>query len=91
VWSLPYWLSHLGIEAQQAAVERYLNGGNWKVVETFTEIESGRNSERPALAKALAAAVRQVPADGLNVCRSWDIFMQHSLPYGGSLPLNREI
>ena len=54
--------SGLGIEAQQAAVERYLNGGNWKVVETFTEIESGRNSERPALAKALAAArVRQVP------------------------------
>jgi DNA invertase Pin-like site-specific DNA recombinase len=30
--------------------------------ETFTEIESGRNSERPALAKALAAArVRHVP------------------------------
>ena len=29
--------SGLGIEAQQAAVERYLNGGNWKVVETFTE------------------------------------------------------
>jgi hypothetical protein len=28
--------------AQQAAVERYLNGGNWKVVETFTEVESGR-------------------------------------------------
>ena len=54
--------SGLGIEAQQAAVERYLNGGNWKIVETFTEIKSGRNSERPALAKALAAArVRQVP------------------------------
>jgi DNA invertase Pin-like site-specific DNA recombinase len=54
--------SGLGIEAQQAAVERYLNGGNWKVVESFTEVESGRNSERPALAKALAAArVRQVP------------------------------
>ena len=54
--------SGLGVEAQQAAVERYLNGGNWKVVETFTEIESGRNSERPALAKALAAArVRQAP------------------------------
>ena len=27
----PAW----GIEAQQAAVERYLNGGNWKVVETL--------------------------------------------------------
>jgi hypothetical protein len=54
--------SGLGIEAQQAAVERYLNGGNWNVVETFTEVESGRNSERPALAKALATArVRQVP------------------------------
>ena len=33
--------SGLGIEAQQAAVERYLNGGNWKVVETFTEVEFG--------------------------------------------------
>jgi DNA invertase Pin-like site-specific DNA recombinase len=31
-------------------------------VESFTEVESGLNSERPALAKALAAArVRQVP------------------------------
>jgi DNA invertase Pin-like site-specific DNA recombinase len=49
-------------EPNERVFERYLNGGNWKVVETFTEIESGRNSERPALAKALAAArVRQVP------------------------------
>jgi DNA invertase Pin-like site-specific DNA recombinase len=33
-----------------------LNGGDWKIVDEFTEVESGRNSDRPALEKALAAA-----------------------------------
>ena len=47
--------SGLGLEAQQAAVSTYLNGGSWELVDTFTEIESGRNSDRPELAKALAA------------------------------------
>ena len=47
--------SGLGLEAQQAAVTDYLNGGSWELVDAFTEIESGRNSERPELAKALAA------------------------------------
>ena len=48
--------SGLGLEAQRAAVATYLNGGNWQIVEEFTEIESGKNSDRPALDKALAAA-----------------------------------
>jgi DNA invertase Pin-like site-specific DNA recombinase len=40
----------------------YLNGGNWRIIAEFTEIESGKRSDRPALDKALAAArVRQVP------------------------------
>src|ERR1700731_2173876 len=54
--------SGLGIEAQRQAVANYLNGGNWHIIAEFTEIESGKRSDRPALDKALAAArVRQVP------------------------------
>jgi DNA invertase Pin-like site-specific DNA recombinase len=48
--------SGLGLDAQRAAVATYLNGGNWQIVEEFTEIESGKNSDRPALTKALVAA-----------------------------------
>ena len=48
--------SGLGIEAQQAAVAAYLNGGDWTIVAEFTEVESGKRSDRPALEQALAAA-----------------------------------
>jgi DNA invertase Pin-like site-specific DNA recombinase len=48
--------SGLGLEAQRAAVAVYLNGGDWQIVDEFTEVESGKNSDRPALDKALAAA-----------------------------------
>jgi DNA invertase Pin-like site-specific DNA recombinase len=48
--------SGLGIEAQRAAVAAYLNGGNWSIVAEFTEVESGKRSDRPALDQALAAA-----------------------------------
>jgi len=34
--------SGLGLEAQRKAVEDFLNGGNWRLVAAFTEIESGR-------------------------------------------------
>jgi DNA invertase Pin-like site-specific DNA recombinase len=47
--------SGLGIEAQRQAVETFLNGGNWKVVKEFVEVESGKNGDRPQLAKALQA------------------------------------
>jgi DNA invertase Pin-like site-specific DNA recombinase len=47
--------SGLGIEAQRQAVETYLNGGNWSIVAEFTEVESGKRSDRPELDKALAA------------------------------------
>jgi DNA invertase Pin-like site-specific DNA recombinase len=54
--------SGLGIEAQRQAVAAYLNGGNWRIVGEFVEVESGRRSDHPELDKALAAArVRQVP------------------------------
>jgi DNA invertase Pin-like site-specific DNA recombinase len=48
--------SGLGLEAQRTDVANYLNGGDWQIVDEFTEVESGKNSDRPALDKALAAA-----------------------------------
>jgi DNA invertase Pin-like site-specific DNA recombinase len=54
--------SGLGIEAQRQAVANYLNGGNWRIIAEFTEVESGRLSARPQLDAALAAArARRVP------------------------------
>jgi DNA invertase Pin-like site-specific DNA recombinase len=47
--------SGLGLEAQQRQVEAYLNGGNWKLVGEFTEVESGRKNGRPQLDAALKA------------------------------------
>ena len=46
--------SGLGLEAQKAAVGDYLNGGRWTLVGEATEVESGKRSDRPELAKALA-------------------------------------
>jgi DNA invertase Pin-like site-specific DNA recombinase len=46
--------SGLGLEAQGNAVKDYLNGGEWKLVAEFTEVESGRSAERPKLQEALA-------------------------------------
>jgi|SRR5579862_447816 len=46
--------SGLGLEAQREAVNGYLNGENRKLIQEFVEIESGKNIDRPALAKALA-------------------------------------
>lgn len=46
--------SGLGLEGQRAAVEAYLNGGQWELLKEFVEVESGKNNDRPALAKALA-------------------------------------
>jgi DNA invertase Pin-like site-specific DNA recombinase len=46
--------SGLGLEAQRKAVLDYLNGGRWKLVADFTEVESGKLSERPQLKQALA-------------------------------------
>src|SRR6516164_1733158 len=46
--------SGLGLEAQRHAVAEFLNGGDWKIVGEFTEVESGKRSDRPELARALA-------------------------------------
>ena len=49
----------LGVAAQRAAVEAWLNGGDWTLVEEFVEVESGKNHRnRPGLAKALDACRR---------------------------------
>src|SRR4029079_5497769 len=47
--------SGLGLEAQKNAVAEFLNGGRWKLIAEFTEVETGRNNDRPELQKALAA------------------------------------
>ena len=46
--------SGLGLAAQKHAVAEFLNGGDWKIVGEFVEVESGKKSDRPELAKALA-------------------------------------
>ena len=51
--------SGLGLAAQRKAVEDYLNGGRWTLVNEFTEIESGKRNDRPELEKALAACKKQ--------------------------------
>jgi DNA invertase Pin-like site-specific DNA recombinase len=48
--------SGLGLEAQAAAIKAYVSSVAGRVVETFTEIESGKSSNRPELAKALHLA-----------------------------------
>lgn len=54
--------SGLGLEGQRAAVETYLNGGDWRILAEFVEVESGKNSARPKLTEALAACrLHRVP------------------------------
>jgi DNA invertase Pin-like site-specific DNA recombinase len=45
--------SGLGLDAQRDRVLGYLNGGKWSLIGEYTEIESGRMNERPALANAI--------------------------------------
>ena len=44
--------SGLGLEGQREAVRGYLNGGAWKLLREFTEVESGADDSRPQLAAA---------------------------------------
>lgn len=48
--------SGLGLEAQKEAVRSYLDGGKWKLIAEYTEVESGKNNERPKLQEALHRA-----------------------------------
>jgi DNA invertase Pin-like site-specific DNA recombinase len=56
------------LEAQRAAVKTYLNGGDWQIVDEYTEVESGKRSDRPALDKALAAARLHRASPSYRVC-----------------------
>lgn len=47
-------VSGLGLEAQQDAVASFLNGGAWTLAGEFTEVESGKVSDRPRLSEAIA-------------------------------------
>lgn len=49
-------LSGLGLDAQRLAIDAYAVQRHAKVVETYTEIESGKVNARPELAKALHLA-----------------------------------
>ena len=55
--------SGLGIEAQQEAVKRFLNGGDWELVSEFVEVETGKGADalarRPKLKAALEACRKQ--------------------------------
>lgn len=50
--------SGLGLEAQQAAIDLYGKANNGQFVQIYREVESGTDSTRPELAKALAHAKR---------------------------------
>lgn len=50
----------LGIEAQKKAIADFLNGGRWKVLDEFVEVESGkRDDNRPQLQAAIAVCKRK--------------------------------
>lgn len=51
--------SGLGLEAQQRAVGEYVRGVGGEMLDEFIEIESGKRSDRPELARALAHARRK--------------------------------
>jgi DNA invertase Pin-like site-specific DNA recombinase len=50
--------SGLGLEAQQTAIANYCRSVNGEIVGTYREVESGRKSDRPQLALAIAHAKR---------------------------------
>lgn len=51
--------SGLGLEAQQEAVQRYVGIENGDLIETFTEIESGKRKNRPQLTAAISLCRRK--------------------------------
>ena len=48
--------SGLGLEAQREALARYLNGGRWKLVAEYVEVESGKRNSRPQLRATIGHA-----------------------------------
>jgi DNA invertase Pin-like site-specific DNA recombinase len=82
--------SGLGLEAQQATIARFAEQEGFKVVETFTEVQSGKDDDerRPKLKAALAAAKKtKAPVIVAKLCRlSRDVhfisgLMKHKVPF----------
>jgi DNA invertase Pin-like site-specific DNA recombinase len=52
--------SGLGLDAQKQAVMNYLNGGQWELIQEFTEVETGKGADalakRPQLKTAIEIA-----------------------------------
>jgi DNA invertase Pin-like site-specific DNA recombinase len=47
-------INGLGMDAQRDAVARYLNGGDWKLIAEFAEVESGKCNNRQEMETAIA-------------------------------------
>jgi DNA invertase Pin-like site-specific DNA recombinase len=50
--------SGLGLDGQQTALEQFAQGNDARVIATYREVESGKRSDRPELAKAISHAKR---------------------------------
>ena len=50
--------SGLGLEGQETAVQKYVTDRDGRILARYTEVESGKNSDRHELQKALAHARR---------------------------------
>ena len=51
--------SGLGLEAQNETVKQFANFKQWELIGEFTEIESGKKSNRPQLQEALKQCLKQ--------------------------------
>ena len=53
--------SGLGLEAQRKSVLDFLDGGRWSLVAEFTEVESGKRSDRPQPCAARSTVAAECP------------------------------
>ena len=58
--------SGLGLDAQREAVARHVAGAGGRIVAEFVEVESGKRSDRPALAAAIEAALGNLTAETVS-------------------------
>lgn len=59
--------SGLGLEAQQAAVTQYLNGGAWELVGEFVETETGKGADALAKRPQLRASLEACRKSGASL------------------------
>jgi DNA invertase Pin-like site-specific DNA recombinase len=51
--------SGLGLEAQRGRLDQFAKANGFQFFDTLTEVESGKNDDRPELQKAIAKAKKQ--------------------------------